>query len=103
LAFNGGTGLSRGTAATMLLNVDRGGAVRRSGKITRVPAAWRQRDIDFGDRVRRVVTLPWGDVSTAFHSTGIPNIEVYTAAPRSAVRGMMASRYVGWLLATPFA
>jgi short subunit dehydrogenase-like uncharacterized protein len=103
LAFNGGTGLSRGTATTMLLNIDRGGAVRRNGKITPVPAAWRRRDIDFGDRVRRVVTLPWGDVSTAFHSTGIPNIEVYTAAPRTAVRGMILSRYLGWLLASPFA
>jgi short subunit dehydrogenase-like uncharacterized protein len=101
LAFNGGTGVSRGTATTMVENIERGGAVRRAGKITRVPAAWRQRDIDFGDRERRVVTLPWGDVSTAFHSTGIPNIEVYTAAPRSAVRAMILSRYVGWLLATP--
>jgi short subunit dehydrogenase-like uncharacterized protein len=66
-----------------------------------VPAGWRRRQIDFGDRVRHVVTLPWGDVSTAFHSTGIPNIDVYTAAPASAVRGMIASRYIGWLLATP--
>jgi short subunit dehydrogenase-like uncharacterized protein len=74
--------------------------VRRGGKITPVPAAWRQRRIDFGDRVRPVVTLPWGDVSTAFHSTGIPNIDVYTAAPAAAVRGMIMSRYLGWLLAT---
>jgi short subunit dehydrogenase-like uncharacterized protein len=101
LAFAGGTGLSRGTATTMVENIQRGGAVRRGGKITRVPAAWKQRDIDFGDRVRHVVTLPWGDVSTAFHSTGIPNIDVYTAAPASAVRGMILSRYLGWLLATP--
>ena len=101
LAFNGGTGVSRGTATTMIENIERGGAVRRGGKITRVPAAWRRREVDFGDRVRRVVTLPWGDVSTAFHSTGIPNIEVYTAAPQSAVRGMILSRYLGWLLAAP--
>jgi short subunit dehydrogenase-like uncharacterized protein len=100
LAFSGGTGLSRGTATTMVENIERGGAIRRAGRITKVPAAWRRREIDFGDRTRRVVTLPWGDVSTAFHSTGIPNIEVYTAAPESAVRGMIASRYIGWLLAT---
>lgn len=100
LAFSGGTGLSRGTATTMVENIGRGGAVRRNGRITPVPAAWKQRDVDFGDRVRRVVTLPWGDVSTAFHSTGIPNIEVYTAAPATAVRGMILSRYLGWLLAT---
>jgi short subunit dehydrogenase-like uncharacterized protein len=101
LAFSGGTGLSRGTATTMIENIQRGGAVRRGGKITPVPAAWKQRDIDFGDRVRHVVTLPWGDVSTAYHSTGIPNIDVYTAAPATAIRGMIMSRYLGWLLATP--
>jgi short subunit dehydrogenase-like uncharacterized protein len=101
LAFSGGTGLSRGTATTMVENIQRGGAVRRGGKITPVPAAWKQRDIDFGDRVRHTVTLPWGDVSTAYHSTGIPNIDVYTAAPASAVRGMILSRYLGWLLASP--
>jgi short subunit dehydrogenase-like uncharacterized protein len=101
LAFSGGTGLSRGTATTMIENIQRGGAVRRGGRITPVPAAWKQRDIDFGDRVRHVVTLPWGDVSTAYHSTGIPNIEVYTAAPTPAIRGMIMSRYLGWLLATP--
>jgi short subunit dehydrogenase-like uncharacterized protein len=39
-------------------------------------------------------------VSTAFYSTGIPNIDVYTAAPAQAIRGMIASRYIGWLLAT---
>ncbi len=101
LAFSGGTGLSRGTATTMIENVARGGAVRRAGKITHVPAGWRERNIDFGDKVRHVVTLPWGDVSTAFHSTGIPNVEVYTAAPAGAIRGMMVARYFGWLLATP--
>ena len=26
------------------------------------------------------MTIPWGDVSTAYHSTGIPDIEVYMAA-----------------------
>jgi short subunit dehydrogenase-like uncharacterized protein len=100
LAFHGGTGVSRGTATTMVENISRGGAVRRGGRITPVPAAWRRRDIDYGDRVRRSVTIPWGDVATAYHSTGIPNIEVYTAVPRSAIRGMILARYLAPLLAT---
>lgn len=99
LAFSGGTGLSRGTATTMVENVHRGGAIRRAGKITLVPAAWRERDIDYGDRVRSSVTIPWGDVSTAFHSTGIPNIEVYTAAPRNSVRALKLARSLGGVLA----
>lgn len=101
LAFHGGTGLSRGTATTMIENVGRGGAVRRDGRITLVPAAYRERDIDFGDRVRHAVTIPWGDVSTAFHSTGIPNIEVYVASTPGTVRLMKLIQNVGWLLTSP--
>jgi short subunit dehydrogenase-like uncharacterized protein len=41
------------------------------------------------------VTIPWGDVSTAYRSTGIPDIEVYaamSAAQRVALRTM---RFMG--------
>lgn len=93
--------MSHGTQATMTMNVDKGGAVRRDGEIVSVPAAWRTREIDFGGgEVKTGVTIPWGDVSTAFHSTGIPNIEVYTVAPPNALKAMKLSRYLGWLLAT---
>ena len=34
------------------------------------------------------MTIPWGDVSTAFHSTGIPNIRVYTGTPPKQIRRM---------------
>lgn len=101
LAFYGKGRISHGTQATMTMNVDKGGAVRRDGKITSVPTAWRTREIDFGGgEVKTGVTIPWGDVSTAFHSTGIPNIEVYTVAPPNALKAMKLSRYLGWLLAT---
>jgi short subunit dehydrogenase-like uncharacterized protein len=101
LAFYGKGRLSHGTQATMTMNAGKGGAVRRDGKITPVPAAWRTREIDFGHgEVRTGVTIPWGDVATAFYSTGIPNIEVYTVAPPSAVKAMKLSRYLGPLLET---
>ena len=101
LAFYGAGRISHGTQATMMMNVGRGGAVRRDGKIYPVPAAWRTRQIDFGEGVVKTgVTIPWGDVSTAYHSTGIPNIEVYTVAPKRALKAMKLSRYLGWLMAT---
>lgn len=101
LAFYGIGRISHGTQATMTMNVGRGGAIRKGGKITPVPAAWKTREIDFGDGVvKRCVTIPWGDVSTAYHSTGISNIEVFTVAPPGAVKMMRASRYIGWLLST---
>lgn len=94
LAFHGGSGLSRGTATTMAENAGGPGAVRRGGRIVPVPPAWRTRRIDFGDKVRLAATIPWGDVSTAFHSTGIPDIEVYVAMPPSTVRTL---RFSGWI------
>ncbi|MEO5511880.1 MAG: saccharopine dehydrogenase NADP-binding domain-containing protein [Longimicrobiales bacterium] len=94
-----GTGrLSRGTMTTALEKSGAGGQVRRGGRIISVPAAWRTRNIDFGNGVRSAVTIPWGDVATAFHSTGIPDIEVYASVPRGTRVAMRASRWLGWLL-----
>ncbi len=100
LAFYGMGRISHGTQATMTMNVGKGGAIRKDGKITGVPAAWKTREIDFGDVTKTGVTIPWGDVSTAFYSTGIPNIEVFTVVPPSNLKMMKMSRYLGWLLAT---
>jgi short subunit dehydrogenase-like uncharacterized protein len=98
LGFQARGGFSRGTATTMAENLHKGGAVRRGGVIVPVPACWRTRVIDFGRGPRVAMTIPWGDVSTAWYSTGIPDIEVYMAAPwrqRAAVR-LLAP--LGWLL-----
>jgi short subunit dehydrogenase-like uncharacterized protein len=92
--------LSHGTQATMTVNIGKGGAIRKDGKITSVPAAWKTREIDFGEVTKTGVTIPWGDVATAYYSTGIPNIEVYTVVPKQQLRLMKLSRYVGWLLTT---
>ena len=103
LAFYGMGRLSHGTQATMTMNVGKGGAIRMDGKITSVPAAWKKREIDFGEVTKTAVTIPWGDVATAYYSTGIPNIEVFTVIPPSNLKMLKLSRYLGWLLATkPF-
>lgn len=102
LAWYGMGRMSHGTQATMTMNVGRGGAIRKDGKITPVPAGWKTREIDLGEVRRTGVTIPWGDVSTAFHSTGIPNIEVYTVVPPAALKTMKMTRYLGWLMATGF-
>jgi short subunit dehydrogenase-like uncharacterized protein len=100
LAFYGIGRMSHGTQATMTMNVGNGGAVRKNGEITSVPTAFKTREIDFGEVKKLGVTIPWGDVSTAVYSTGIPNIEVYTIVPPSALKLMKMSRYFGWLLAS---
>jgi saccharopine dehydrogenase (NAD+, L-lysine-forming) len=102
LAFTGLGELSAGTAKTMLEGLPSGGAVRKDGKITRVPAAWKTMTVPFHDHERTAVTIPWGDVSTAYHSTGIPNIETYVALPRRMIRGMkLASMFRGLLKLGP--
>lgn len=100
LAIQGLGRISHGTATTMVENINRGGVVRRDGRLTPVPAAWRTREVDFGRGAVKATTIPWGDIATAFYSTGIPNIEVYAAIPASARRMMKASRQLGPLLAT---
>lgn len=102
LAFYGMGKMSHGTRATMTLNAGQGGAIRRDGAIVSVPAAWKTREIDFGAARKRAVTIPWGDVATAFYSTGIPNVEVYTVVPEQALKLLKASRYLGWFLKTEF-
>jgi short subunit dehydrogenase-like uncharacterized protein len=103
LAFSGLGGISHGTQATMTMNIGKGGAIRQNGEITSVPAAYKTREIDFGEMKAKSVTIPWGDVSTAFYSTQIPNIEVYTVVPEDRIKLLKLSRYIGWLLATkPF-
>lgn len=102
LAFAGGGGFSRGTLKTMMLGAPQGGAIRRDGRIVRVPAAWKTQTIPFRDRPRTGVTIPWGDVSTAHWSTKIPNIHTYLALPPAAVRSMRIMRALSPLLAVPF-
>ena len=103
LAFYGLGGISHGTQATMTLNAGSGGAVRRNGEIVKVPAAYKTREIDFGEFKKSAVTIPWGDVSTAFYSTAIPNIEVYTVVPEAQMKLLKLSRYLGWFLKTNLA
>lgn len=98
LAFRGLGRTSRGTTLTALENMAQGGMIRRGGQLTPVPAGWKTRSIDFGDGPREAVTIPWGDVATAYYSTGIPNIEVYAAFPPALIRLIKVSRLVNPLI-----
>lgn len=94
LAIAGGGRFSKGTAKTMVEGIPRGGAIREGGRIRRVPLAWKTMEVPFPDQPRLAVTIPWGDVSTAYRSTGIPDIAVYMAVPPRAIRSMRWTRLV---------
>jgi short subunit dehydrogenase-like uncharacterized protein len=95
--------VSRGTATTMLEGIEsgQGGLVRRNGALVEVPVGAKTREIDFGRGPREAILMPWGDVATAYHSTGIPNIEVYMTFPPAMIRAMQAGRYLGWMTKLP--
>jgi short subunit dehydrogenase-like uncharacterized protein len=102
LGFDTRGGPSPGTARTMIRGLRQGGRIRSSGRLAEVALAFRERRIDFGRGPRNAVTIPWGDVSTAWFTTGIPNIEVYVPMPRSSVRAMrLAGMLRGLLVIAP--
>ena len=100
LAFDGGGGPSPGTAKTGVEGLGKGGRARIDGKLTRVPLAWKTRTFDKNGEARFAMTIPWGDVYTAFVSTGIANIEVYMSVPPSSAKNLRRIRWLGPVLGT---
>ncbi|MBB5208090.1 saccharopine dehydrogenase family protein [Chiayiivirga flava] len=98
LAFDAGGGLSPGTAKSSVEGLAKGGRARIDGRLQRVPLAWKTREFVRDGKTRTAMTIPWGDVYTAFVSTGIPNIEVYLSVPPSTVTRMRRLRRISMLL-----
>ncbi|WP_458185576.1 saccharopine dehydrogenase family protein [Haladaptatus sp. NG-WS-4] len=92
LAIDGLGTFSPGTLKSIVEGLARPGAVRADGEIHPVPAAWKTRRVDFGRGTKTAVTIPWGDVSTSYYTTGIPNIETYATVPERAVGVMRRTR-----------
>lgn len=81
LAFVVQGGASAGTARTAVEGSGGGGRARVAGEIRDVKLGHRRRTAHFRDRPREVGSIPWGDVSTAYRSTGIPNVTTFTTVP----------------------
>ena len=91
-----GSKASKGTAKTAAQGLFLGGKVRKNGKMVEVPLAYKEKVIDFGVGEYNTMTIPWGDVFTAYHSTGIPNIEFYySRSPRSVKKIRRYRRFIG--------
>lgn len=71
-------GASQGTMKSAVESLGKKTLVRRGGKIVETDHLSAERD--FGSGVKPCAAISWGDVSTAFYSTGIPDIEVYFEA-----------------------
>ncbi|MCI5084219.1 MAG: saccharopine dehydrogenase NADP-binding domain-containing protein [Saprospiraceae bacterium] len=95
-----GGGVSHGTASTMAEHLGEGGAIRKDGKITKVPMGHKAMTVPFWGKDLFTMTIPWGDVSTAYYSTGIPNIEVFTGVKPKSYKMIKWQKYFNWLLKT---
>jgi len=85
LGFEGkGAKMSRGTNLTTLEMINDSGKIRKNGEIVPVNIGDLTYEIK-NDKIEfQGIAIPWGDVSTAYHSTGIPNIAVYFGLPKIA-------------------
>lgn len=78
-------GLSHGTASTMAAELGNKSVTRKNGELVKVNTAYKNKIVDFGKFKTKVATIPWGDISTAYTSTQIPSIDVYTKIPDSGL------------------
>jgi len=91
LAFHseGPAGLPPGTQKTMIEMVPYGDRIRVNGRLEKPDKKIKTRQIDFGNGSIQAIRIIWGDVFTAYYSTGIPNIEDYIVLPDSLVSQLM--------------
>ena len=93
-------GMSRGTARTILDQLD-SFLVRRNGEITQVAPGSLRHEFDFGEPPDAALNAMLGDVSTAYRSTGIVNVETYAQADRRVRNLTRISRLMNVLPGRP--
>jgi short subunit dehydrogenase-like uncharacterized protein len=87
----GPAGLPPGTARTMIEMAQFGIKVRENGIVKTCSPGLKTRIIDFGDGPRKVTRLTWGDIFTAYYSTGIASIEEYSALSENDYQSLAIS------------
>ncbi|HEY8926164.1 MAG TPA: saccharopine dehydrogenase, partial [Polyangia bacterium] len=101
LALRGLNAISRGSAASVFALWSDRILVRRQGKLVGVEPGALTREIDFGNGPTETTAVTWADVSSAHHSTGIPDITVYYEATPIVRMGLGFNRHGSWLARTP--
>ncbi|MEE8525281.1 MAG: saccharopine dehydrogenase NADP-binding domain-containing protein [Thermoanaerobaculia bacterium] len=99
IAIQGLGGMSRGTAKTGAEAIGQRTRVRRGGCIVEAPEPIVE-DVDYGDGPHKSIAVSWGDVSTAYYSTGIPDVTVCFAATRQLEKLTGMGPWTRWLMGT---
>ncbi len=85
IVIAGITNMSAGTAKSGLSLISYGGWVRRNGKLMPQPLGTGAKKFRFPGGELSAMPIPWGDLSTAYRSTGIPNITTYMSFPPALI------------------
>jgi len=101
LAIVGLGQVSRGTAKTGAMAMGRKTRVRRGGRIVEIDKPLKRR-FDFAGGPVETVTVSWGDVATAYYSTGVPDVEVYFALTKQLETLTKIPSFAGGLLQLPW-
>lgn len=88
---------SRGTLRTAIRQLSRPVLCRRAGAIVALDDRSVRR-IDFGSGDEPCVPVSWGDVATAFHSTGVGNITTYVRRTKLLHSAELLAELLGPLL-----
>ena len=94
--------ISHGTATTMASKAGEGSVVRENGKFVKKPMGHKGKWIEVDGKNLFVMSIPWGDISTAHFSTGIQNIETYTGIKPAVYKMLKLQFLFNWLLRTKF-
>jgi short subunit dehydrogenase-like uncharacterized protein len=96
-----GRRMSAGTAKTLVEGLGKSGKIRRAGRIVDCPLGQGLRHIDFGRGEKLAMPIPWGDVASAFYTTGIPDITVFTPISPVPLAIARVANAVGPVLQSP--
>jgi short subunit dehydrogenase-like uncharacterized protein len=88
LGFDTRAGMSPGTLKTSVEGLASGSRLRRGGRLVGVPLGSVRRRVDFGNGEKDAVAIPWGDVASAYRTTGIGDIAVYLPTSPKRTRGL---------------
>ncbi|MCF6293884.1 MAG: saccharopine dehydrogenase NADP-binding domain-containing protein [Robiginitomaculum sp.] len=99
IGVSGMSTMTRGTTKSGIEGIRFGTRVRRNKEIVQSSKSQVQ-TLDFGQGIKPVVAMSWGDVSTAWYSTKIPNISVYFEASKQFEMIAKLGRFSRWMLGT---
>ncbi|HEY2380949.1 MAG TPA: saccharopine dehydrogenase NADP-binding domain-containing protein [Terriglobia bacterium] len=101
LGFHKSQPSSRGSLKTCIGMNGQGVLVRRRGILARVAAGSLVHQFDYGQGPQMSLAVSLADVSSAYFSTGIPDVETYLCATLPIWSAITANQYWGWLISTP--